>query len=230
METKKNRTSNRKVDGNKIGTPSVLAPSYINTKAEGVQLVSGFIPSLYCGGNNKYGKYINLLPESYSDKPIKKMNAKEVDPKLMTCLKTSLRMNGLCLDGPKPIHIYKNGESKSKYTDVHTDPVMVIIVMLHGMKIVWVAGKEPNIDEPFIDLAGNKWVSTKNSSMTRQWSMSDRKGSLTNGDDLGPIFHAAGFRRCTLGPGDALLVPARFLHAVCTEANSIGLSLTVKKE
>jgi len=158
------------------------------------------------------------------------MNAKEVDPKLMTCLKTSLRMNGLCLDGPKPIHIYKNGESKSKYTDVHADPVMVIIVMLHGMKIVWVAGKEPNIDQPFIDLAGNKWVKIENSSVTRQWSMSDRKGSLTNGDDLGTIFHAAGFRRCTLGPGDALLVPARFLHAVCTEANSIGLSLTVKKE
>lgn len=59
--------------------------------------------------------------------------------------------------------------------------------------------------------------------------MSNR-GQLTIDDDLGTIFECAGFRRCTLGPGDAFLVPSRFLHAVYTEGRTIGLSLTVQDD
>lgn len=234
---KKMSKSKRAVTINKIKSPHLsLAPRHINARAKGAQYISAFIPSLFRGCNNKHKQLFASLQCTYTGngkgvKTISAQDLKEEDSKLGDTLEARLEMNGLHLKTRKAIDVYKNGKPVPTYTDTHTDLNRVLILVLQGTKIVWVAGEEPGgREKTFIDLAGNNWEKVKNDNAhSREWVMSNRE-QLTIDDDLGTILEGSGFRRCTLGPGDALLIPARFLHAVYTEGHSIGLSLTLRDD
>ena len=235
------RQSKRRKTTSKLSIPRLLTPhpdginiktkTSINKKTKttkSVQLVYGFIPELYAGGNN--GRHIDDMPCSYSSKDgAKKISPKRLekeDPTVMRYINSGLKKNGLKLVGIKPIHIYKN-ESKTNtaYTEVHSDKETVMIVMTSGTKVVWFAGEETD-ENNFVDMAGREWKAVNNNDgiYSRHWEMAE---SHSKSVDLGSMFYEAGFRRCTLGPGDAIVLPPRFLHAVSTEKTSTGLSLNI---
>lgn len=153
----------RPVTINKIKNPFLSTPRCISAEAKGVQYVSGFIPSLICGVKNEQMQFLDELPCSYSGKSIQSMNAKELkqkDSKLGDTLEARLEMNGLCLKtGLKPIDIYKNGESESKYTETHTDLYKVLIVGYKVPKLCGVLGRNQrtaNLLLTWLGGSGNK--------------------------------------------------------------------------
>lgn len=229
------RQSKRRKTTSKLSIPRLLTPhpDGINIKTitginKSVQLVYGFIPELYAGGGN--GRHIDKMPCSYHGKDgAKKITVKRLekkDPTVMRYINSGLKKNGLKLVGTTPIHIYKNqSKTDTAYTEVHSDKEIVMIVMTSGTKVVWFAGEETDKNN-FVDMAGREWKAVNNNDaiFSRHWELAE---SHPNSVDLGSMFYKAGFRRCTLGPGDAIILPPRFLHAVSTETTSTGLSLTI---
>jgi hypothetical protein len=104
------------------------------------------------------------------------------------------------------------------------------MLVLTGQKTVWIGGKEDGI-LPFLDSAGRRWVphSDRDDSTTSHfWDLADHDASDGEDDVLVFARKMQAFRRATVGPGDALLIPMRFLHAVATGADTVSISAVVK--
>ncbi len=159
--------------------------------------------------------------------------------------------SGFVLEAGKSISIFKYGEGNgAKYTLTHSDNHAVLLLVLGGQKNVWLGGREVSTGA-FLDTAGREWVSLSNeydSTTSHFWDLgensmvgehNDMEGEtqghfwdLAENNGVGDIKvfvqKMRAFRRATIGPGDALLIPRRFLHTLSTAPKTTSISAIVR--
>jgi len=177
------------------------------------------------------------VPSAYPDSPPTKISKQSMEQHISgdtaRLLVDKIGKSNVDFDGSnradKPVHIFflpRNGTPA--FAAPHTDPHAVLLVMLRGFKTVWVGPRlGDSTVKTFVDTAGCKWKaindSGTSSSRTIHWAPSDGT------DAMNFVCRSDGsYSRVSLCPGDALLLPARQLHAVATNPDSAMLSITVK--
>lgn len=206
---------------------------------DAVQLVPGFIPSLHVGHAIPMGSALNELGSVYdgaNGEPIPEAVSgrelgKYVGSKIATQFVETLSDSGFALEEGKSMNIFRSGEGRSvNYTSTHSDGSTVVMVVLYGRKTVWVGGREVSTG-PFLDNTGRRWVSLSekdDSTTSHFWDLANEDQNSEDEGTLEFVHKMKAFRRATIGPGDALLIPRRFLHAATTAPRTASMSAIVK--
>lgn len=144
---------------------------------------------------------------------------------------SNLKEVGIIPNRYTPYHLWVNPKGKScQWTTLHSDPNSIMFVQLRGHKMIYVGSNPPDGKDQFVDALERIWSKVPNdSSRSEMWQ-------LDNGADcdesvigeIDEIIHSKCFQRFHLGPGEALLLPKRYLHAVHTPADSVMVSITLK--
>lgn len=209
------------------------------------QLVPGFIPSLHVGNMNLMGGALDELACMYNGAngaPIPKgvsrgALGKYIGDGIACRFIEKLNESGFALKEGKSISIFKSGEGNGvNYTSTHSDNHTVVIIVLSGQKNVWLGGREVSTG-PFLDSAGREWVplSNKDDSTTSHfWDLAENSdaGEHDMEEDTRNLFarKMQAFRRATIGPGDALLIPRRYLHTLTTAPSTTSISAIVREK
>lgn len=155
-------------------------------------------------GQTKFG---NVFGSEMVDELMKKME------------KVSLSCNA------KPFHLFLNRDGY-QVTELHSDNGSTLLIMMKGFKRVFIGPFCTHDQYSFIDKIGRTWTWDDN---RIKFHLNKNGGVMKTIPDYENDLNEAGiFRRICIGPGDAIMIPKGYIHAVVTTPHSLMLSLTMK--
>lgn len=200
--------------------------SVLNTNKHSVVLLQDFITNTI---PLKSGTLTKLSVSSYSGKiavPVFQLTEQQLKSKIgnemAENIKDTFNKRAVKTMEGCSYNLFLNNEKNVKITALHNDNKDVLLIVLEGFKRIYVGPRTMSVT--FFDM------------MNREWQYKEDTCSFTIiGRDIGTITEqeddlrtANIFRRLTLGPGDAVVIPRDYLHAVLTHPDTLSVSIDLK--
>jgi len=211
---------------------------YSTAKFNGIknlQYVRGFLPHTHLGNqfaitkltssySSENGTPMKLSEHQFREKVDSNFSEDSVD---RIC---NLKNVGIKAKGIRPYHLWVNPRGESEqWVPLHTDKCALLFIQLRGWKVIYVGSEPPDDKRELIDGAQRIWGKVDNpSSFSEMWKLEVGENPNASTKELTKIANDARcFQRFQLAPGDALVLPRRYLHVVLTSADSMMASIAI---